>query len=512
MKSKAGFLSLAEELKSYILSFLPWQDILRCVSVCKALRHTYMSSSELQYITELGGQRLIPVLNTDSSDHISFSERLKLLRDQAQAWFKLDIGHVPFGTVSIPMYFLDSYADVAMSLVNGHLCLWNEEDDCVTILPILPKPSQRSIERYWSPGSLCVPTEGDVFMDPAQDLIAIATFGYESGEQVHVAIGTLNEDGVHPEAAGRVLIQSVVPEREDGVYGDVRLRLKCFGKYIAVQYCRTFESYNGSTCIWSLQIWDWRHSTTSNSVLHGTSRIESREADFMRIDFCFLGNDWILVASHDLKLYSIEDMFKAPQLLTCFLLPVWAVRIRCIPPIHDNSRPQTRAQQTVWESDPKHQLLSIVMGGGPHRGLLFIISTRVFANLDMFGEMRAIPWEYWGPLNARIFAHRGRIGIRGNRVLRAFNVGDREFEFHVMDFSPLAIKHRQGLGRVVREPSTVELRWGGKLTTYLPYVEVSSGKKSSFVNSMWVDVDRVYLLCGEEDDFATTDQLQVLEI
>jgi hypothetical protein len=33
MKPKAGFLSLAEELKSYILSFLPWQDIFHCASV-----------------------------------------------------------------------------------------------------------------------------------------------------------------------------------------------------------------------------------------------------------------------------------------------------------------------------------------------------------------------------------------------------------------------------------------------------------------------------------------------
>jgi hypothetical protein len=33
MKSEAGFLSLAEELQSYILSFLPCQDILPCTSV-----------------------------------------------------------------------------------------------------------------------------------------------------------------------------------------------------------------------------------------------------------------------------------------------------------------------------------------------------------------------------------------------------------------------------------------------------------------------------------------------
>jgi hypothetical protein len=34
---KVEFLALAEELHSYILSFLPWQDILRCTSVSHKL-------------------------------------------------------------------------------------------------------------------------------------------------------------------------------------------------------------------------------------------------------------------------------------------------------------------------------------------------------------------------------------------------------------------------------------------------------------------------------------------
>ena len=33
MKRKTEFLSLAEELQSYILSVLPWRDILHCTSV-----------------------------------------------------------------------------------------------------------------------------------------------------------------------------------------------------------------------------------------------------------------------------------------------------------------------------------------------------------------------------------------------------------------------------------------------------------------------------------------------
>ncbi|KAG2034518.1 hypothetical protein BDR03DRAFT_595484 [Suillus americanus] len=63
MNPKTEFQSLAQELQSYILSFLPYRDILCCASVCRALRLTYISPSELQYIVELGGQQLLPVLD-----------------------------------------------------------------------------------------------------------------------------------------------------------------------------------------------------------------------------------------------------------------------------------------------------------------------------------------------------------------------------------------------------------------------------------------------------------------
>lgn len=83
---KPQFLSLAEDLHIYILTFLPYQDILHCTSVsivllitpntpkwiwsfmlkvilqvCRGLHQIYLSSSELQYIVELGGQQLLPV-------------------------------------------------------------------------------------------------------------------------------------------------------------------------------------------------------------------------------------------------------------------------------------------------------------------------------------------------------------------------------------------------------------------------------------------------------------------
>jgi hypothetical protein len=233
-----------------------------------------MSSSELQYITELGGQRLLPIHNTNIDNHVSFSDRLQLLRDKAQAWFKLDIERVPVGAVSIPQQFLDSYDYFGNSpLTDGHLFLWDEMKGSATIFPALPKPSQRTIERDWPPGSLySAPNRlGDVFVDPAQNLIVVATFNnnhFHSPDGVRVILGTLDEDGAHPRAAGRVLFPSAVPGEEED-FGDYdTLKLKCSGRHIAVHRCRLFSGW--TTCIWWLQIWDWQHSATSNVSLAKT--------------------------------------------------------------------------------------------------------------------------------------------------------------------------------------------------------------------------------------------------
>ncbi|KAG1885177.1 hypothetical protein F4604DRAFT_1730113 [Suillus subluteus] len=214
-KPKAEFQSLAEELQSYILSFLPYRDILRCTSVCKALRQTYMSCSELQYIVELGGQHLLPVLNT-FDNRTSISKRLQLLRDNAHAWLKLYLHS--FEKVSIPFH-------TEMWVVNGHLCLWERHRDSTTIFPILPKPSQYTIERGWSTMSLRSDPNAygfDVLMDPVQNLIAIAYATVDdhfqwNDERIYIDLSTLDGGGIHPQAVGRTLFRSELPEIQSGI-------------------------------------------------------------------------------------------------------------------------------------------------------------------------------------------------------------------------------------------------------------------------------------------------------
>ncbi|KAG1727733.1 hypothetical protein EDB19DRAFT_2028167 [Suillus lakei] len=490
MKPAAGFLSLAEELRFYILSFLSCRDILRCTSVCKAIRQTYLSSSGLQYIVELSGQRLLPVPNTD--DHTPTSERLQLLRDKSHALFKVDFHSSK--TVSIPRKLYNARKFVA----KGDLYLWDHFEATALILPIPPKPSQQTIERNWSPRTLCsLPrtVNLDVFIDPAQNLIAVA-HNISGGEQtLCVDLQALDGGGVHPQAAGRRLFLSGLPGYEHTFLPTGRAQLKNFGRYMALD--RTVAVFDAAAAVtfepmWQLQIWDWQHSTTSNSFLSDTLH----NAHYDAIDFCFLGNNRLLVATGNLKIYSFEDMSQTPQLLACFVMPVTSPNIECLLST-DDIDVHSPQMQTMYTSDPKNRLLCLTTWGvtRPSPCQIYIISTRIFFDLDGMAAATLIPWEHWGPSNARIFQHpyRCKVHVSGNRVLQASTVGTPVLR--VMDFSPLAVTNRQGLGRVVKQPSTIDVTGSTSLS------RVVSDKEFSFdeLENIWIDKDRIYLLTRTAD-------------
>lgn len=83
---------------------------------------------------------------------------------------------------------------------------------------------------------------------------------------------------------------------------------------------------------------------------------------------------------------------------------------------------------------------------------------------------------------------------------------------HMMDFSPLAVARRQGLGRVVKDPSTIQFTASDNLVTSLPYVEVVSERTYSYDDAVlleiWVDNDRIVLLT----DAIGKRRLEVIEI
>ncbi|KAG1804396.1 uncharacterized protein BJ212DRAFT_1580997 [Suillus subaureus] len=336
-----------------------------------------MSSSELQYIVELSGQHLLPVPNTGNLTPVS--QRLQLLRDRAHAWLKFDIHS--FKTITMP----DIPYDQGTFFTDGHFYFWDDIRNSATIIPMLSKPSQQTIERNWSPGTLCtVPHSGklEVFMDPVQNLIAVVYMGHDEPETLYIDLRALDSDRDHPLAAGRTLFLSEVPKYNDN--DDIRTittTLKGCGRYIAFQhFCMLSveDEDKGNFCeyVSQLQIWDWQHSTTSKSVLSDIICYSLMNPT----DFCFLEDNRLLVVIGNLRLYSIEDMSRAPQLLACFLMPLTLSNVQCLFSMDDlecSAQLQMQARQTAYTSDPTNQILCLIASG-----LVFVISTRVFFDLD----------------------------------------------------------------------------------------------------------------------------------
>ncbi|KAG2107406.1 uncharacterized protein F5147DRAFT_774237 [Suillus discolor] len=210
---------------------------------------------------------------------IPISKRLWLLRDKAHAWFKVDTR--PSEIVPVLRRAMLSRDNI---VTGGHFCSWNPPGDTAMIFPVLPKPSQQSIQRNWLPETLCsVPYSHnlDVFMDPAQNLIAVAYV--VDHKTVYINLGALDGDRVHPQAAGERLLSDDSENR----FGTSIAKLKGFGRHIAL-LCRWDNEYQISlVLVWQLQIWDWKYSTTSSSVLSGAVLNRSP----FPVDFCFLGNN-----------------------------------------------------------------------------------------------------------------------------------------------------------------------------------------------------------------------------
>ncbi|KAG1840496.1 hypothetical protein DFJ58DRAFT_916733 [Suillus subalutaceus] len=272
-------------------------SILRCTSVCKGLRETYLSSSELQYIVKLGGQRLLPV-GLGAYNYTPISERLRLLRDKAHAWFKFDTR--PVQTAVVPETFVDA----------KHLSPMGTSALAMVTAQALPKYLQYCQK---------------------QNLVAAA---YEIIDKsgAYIDLLALDGDGSHPRAVGPTL--STVPGfpgRQNIIQRCESWRLGGLERHIALWHLLLLRDPDG--ILWWLQIWD--------------RLIRQRPI--------------LLIAGDNLKVYSIEDMSQAPQLLACFLLPFLVEAVKCFPSKDNIAHiSQTGIQHTSWASDPSDRVLSLI--------------------------------------------------------------------------------------------------------------------------------------------------------
>ncbi|OAX38161.1 hypothetical protein K503DRAFT_180208 [Rhizopogon vinicolor AM-OR11-026] len=180
-------------------------------------------------------------------------------------------------------------------------------------------------------------------------------------------------------------------------------------------------------------------------------------------------------------------------------------------------------------SDPKHRIICLSMTPPStitSSSLVFIIPTNIFFNFDSVAE--PIMWKNWGSSNVRVFRYQFpcNVGVSGNRVSLLFPDSEvvtlpdhfpTEYRLCMMDFSPLAVERRQGLGRVVKEPSTVQItELGQSVMISLRYVEVVSDKRISYQSGLskpeiWVDSDRIIWLNDVGfSQFTSTSDIHIL--
>lgn len=314
------------------------------------------------------------------------------------------------------------------------------------------------------------------------------------------------------------------PRSDDSLIEATGVKPKCYERHIAVLRCLVLASEFSSYKIWQLQIWDWQYLTISNSVLS-----DVLQGTMDQMDFDFLGDNRFLFVNGGLKLYSIEDMSLPPQLLACFRMPVPLENIQCLFPMTDidnSSQPRMQAQQTIYISDTKQRLLCIIASTP-----VFIVFTRFFFDLHEMVVATPIPWNRCGPRNTRMFDHDDkyyRVYVFGNRVLQTFPVNssvdryymETEYMLRMMDFSSMAVTNRRGLGRVMKEPSSVQCSVPGKfevLTITLPYVEIVWDRKFGFgqLEDIWLDRDSICVIKAGgylERDVAGAPQPSRLEI
>jgi hypothetical protein len=101
-----------------------------------------------------------------------------------------------------------------------------------------------------------------MIMDLAQNLIAVVYIVDDDNERIYINLGTLDGDEVHPQAAGERLFLS---DNIKNPFETPCVVLKSFGRHIALlQSFPLYDNENPSGGMWQLQVWDWKHSTTSS--------------------------------------------------------------------------------------------------------------------------------------------------------------------------------------------------------------------------------------------------------
>ncbi|KAG1818665.1 uncharacterized protein BJ212DRAFT_1497621 [Suillus subaureus] len=447
---RATLLNITEELRCYILSFLPYNQILRCASptlkLCRTMHTTVKNSVDLQYAIELGAQGLVQV----HPPIVSIAECLRILREKANACI-LD---------NLALRLIPQRLSVTLSTGKEHLSASGSQ-----LVTVTRAPDKRLSSRAHVYHCAFVNVLGD----------RLALYG-EAAVKDGYGYWSLHVWNWH-----------------EGVQADVGVffPLSFKNSHSTFPYikdiCVVGEGYRSFSEIRFL---------TKEKLLAFTSygHIEPYDVEDLSKAPRLQARFTLPYNSSNMHLYGIQYPPVLHSASSCAHLA-------------------TPDNHWIWTTNTADRVLCLSnRGPGPLfviTARLFFMNIPPSWFDATSEDGLSVPWSSWGPQNSRCFS--GSLhGAGGSRVVsfaKLNNYNDQDpVLLRMMDFNTSAVA--RGIGKVVREATTYHSfnKDEMSVTTYLPYIEaISSCILHNNALSFALDEEQVALL--EQSECISTCQV-----
>ncbi|EKM51060.1 uncharacterized protein PHACADRAFT_103833 [Phanerochaete carnosa HHB-10118-sp] len=418
-----GLLDLPTELLIEILKYLQSRDILRCQSVCRALRDIVAGCVELQYIIELAADNLVDGTRKPGSP--STAERLKLLLDRRRRWRELDWTQkvvVPIPGQCQAYEFVGG--TFAKSMGTGDNWTGSKHLN-VTWLPTRDGQA-RSLVRE----DLGVPTR-DFAVDPSQDMIALVEMDehHFDSVQIKVHIRTISKNQKHPLAAKECLT-APIPFQVGTCF------IQIVGDVVGM-----FFWLHGP----GLLVWNWRSGEMlvvcyplggfgALPLAHLPPHMQQFRSGFDlppgAWDFAFLSNRAFFLTSTngsgaiELFTFGPESVQASPPKHVATLRLPEVKEGRAIGNFSTHSSPFLGVEMTddvpfTASQEDRVHVMTLTYGERQQRFHLFVKNSFLLSLIS--DTKKTLDWKDWGPKNTRFFEHNVQFQwlryVHGQRVI-----------------------------------------------------------------------------------------------
>lgn len=236
---------------------------------CKTMYQTVQDSTDLQYIIELGAQRLVPV--HPRPPNVSAAECLRILRDKANMWNSFKLNGTSSLRVTLQWSPYKSICHQQLS-VSSSLMHGGAISKAIDLRTCTPEAASLP-PRIWSQDDPNSAT-GTIarYIDEKQDLM-VTVNSLPNNSHIfdivyQINFRTISTDEEHPLAHGSCLVKSKAPRDEDmrshratvTIFGD-RLCFHGMGRMANTGIQLVNEEIHP---YWSLRVWNWHQGDQSD--------------------------------------------------------------------------------------------------------------------------------------------------------------------------------------------------------------------------------------------------------